>query len=88
VQKVSIRALNTGFYDNRVVTVKAGMPVELSFSADANAGCGRAFYLDEYHVQLVAQGNGVQTATFTPTKVGTFDYHCGMWMFRGKLIVQ
>ncbi len=87
VQDVYIKALGTGSYDNPQVTVKKGIPVRLHFSAQANAGCGRAFYLDGFNVKLISYSGEEQVAEFTPQQEGTFAYHCGMNMFRGRMVV-
>ncbi len=87
-QKVSIRALNTGFYDKLEVRIKAGAPVELSFSADPDSGCGRELLIPEFGVDLLSKNGETKTATFMPQKAGTYGYFCGMRMFNGKLIVE
>jgi cupredoxin-like protein len=85
-QDVYIKALGTGSYDNPQVTVKRGIPVRLHFSTDGHAGCGSALYLDAFNVKLVSSGEE-EVAQFTPEQDGTFPYHCGMNMFRGRMIV-
>ncbi len=87
IQDVYIKALGTGSYDNPQVSVKKGTPVRLHFSAQANAGCGRAFYLDGFNVKLISYSGEEQVAEFTPQQEGTFAYHCGMNMFRGRMVV-
>ncbi len=87
VQDVYIKALGTGSYDNPQVTVEKGVPVRLHFSAQADAGCGRAFYLDGFNVKLISYSGEEQVAEFTPQQEGTFAYHCGMNMFRGRMVV-
>ena len=82
VQKVTIRATSSG-YDLPSVTVEKGVPVELTFQADQNVGCGSTFLMSDFGIQL----NGGQTATFTPDKAGDFPYSCPMRMFRGTLHV-
>ncbi len=88
VQDIYIKALSTGGYDHPQVSVRKGIPVRLHFSADSGAGCGRAFYLDGFNVRLVSNGGEEQVAEFTPDQAGTFAYHCGMWMFRGSMVVS
>ncbi len=87
VQDVYIKALSTGRYDNSQVAVRKGVPVRLHFSADSGAGCGKAFYLDEFNVRLTSYNGEDSVAQFTPQQEGTYPYHCGMWMFRGNLVV-
>jgi len=87
IQDIYIKAQGFGGYDKPEVDVKAGIPVRLHFSADPSAGCGRALFINEFGVQLVSKSGEEQVATFTPTKPGTYQYHCGMYMFVGKLVV-
>lgn len=87
VQDVYIKALGSGGYDNPQVSVKKDIPVKLHFSAEANTGCGRQMILDGFNVKLVSQNGENQVAEFTPTQAGTYAYHCGMNMYRGKMIV-
>ena len=87
IQDVYIKALGTGVYDKPTVTVKKGVPVRLHFSAEQNSGCGRAFYMRNFNVQLVSKNGEEQTAQFTPAKEGTYEYSCGMRMFVGKMVV-
>ncbi len=85
-QLVSVRAETYG-YDHPAIQVEANKPVEFHFSADPNAGCGRQLILDGFNVNLVSQGGAEQVATFTPTAPGTYNFHCGMNMWRGTLTV-
>ncbi len=87
-QKVSVRALNTGFYDKTEISVKAGQPVEFTFSADTDSGCGRQFLMPKFGVNLVSTNGEPHTVTFTPKEPGVYEYHCGMKMFNGKLIAK
>ncbi len=87
-QKVSLRALNTGLYDKEVVNVKAGVPVEMTFSADPDSYCGRELLIPAFRVDLKSLQGETQTATFTPTAPGAYEFHCPMKMFRGKLVVE
>lgn len=87
VQKIDLRAMSYGYNLPRI-TVKKGIPVEISFSADARAGCGRQIVFRDFGVNVIAQGDQTQVIRFTPEKAGTFEYACGMRMFVGQLIVQ
>ncbi|MFH0714885.1 MAG: cupredoxin domain-containing protein [Candidatus Diapherotrites archaeon] len=88
VQKVSLRALSSGVYDKPSITVQKGVPVELTFSADDDAGCGHTLIIRDFGVQISLQAGQSKTVTFTPDKVGSFEYSCSMRMFRGTLIVK
>lgn len=87
-QEVYIHALPTGAYDRPEVRVKAGEPVRLHFIADPGSGCGAQLLMEEFAVNLVSRNSAEQVATFTPQKPGTYEYHCGMHMFVGRMIVE
>ncbi|MFA6530398.1 MAG: cupredoxin domain-containing protein [Candidatus Micrarchaeia archaeon] len=88
IQKISIRALSSGQYDNPEIHVKVGIPVRLTFTADNGAGCGKYMAIDEFGVKLTSRNGEDEVAEFTPQNPGTYYYHCGMWMFKGKLVVE
>lgn len=87
LQKVSIRATNLGTYSPSIITVKKGIPVEISFSADGGAGCGRQIVMRDFGINEIVSGNETKTFTINPTKTGTFEFACGMRMFVGQLMV-
>ncbi|MFH1780269.1 MAG: cupredoxin domain-containing protein [Candidatus Micrarchaeota archaeon] len=87
VQEVELKALSTGSYDKQTLTVKAGIPVKLTFSAEKNAGCGRQLVIPDFGVNLVVNAGEFKTVEFTPVKTGEYAYRCGMNMFRGVLRV-
>ncbi len=84
-QTVTLHASAYG-YDQDTLTVKAGQPVNFRFSADPGAGCGRQVIIDNFGVNLVSRNGETVSATFTPKTAGEYSFHCGMNMFRGKLI--
>ena len=88
IQEVELRALETGFYDNQVIRVKAGMPVRLKFTAEPRSGCGHVLEIPAFGIQEIVRGGETKTVEFTPTQAGEYDYRCSMNMFRGKLIVE
>jgi len=83
-QEVYLRALETGLYDKQKITVDAGKPVRIHFSADDKSGCGKALIIRDFGVALVSRNGEVQVAEFTPTP-GKYEYSCSMRMFRGTL---
>ncbi len=87
-QDIYIRALATGAYDKQEITVKKGIPVRLHFTADPNAGCGRQVVLYGLDVRAISKNGEENVVEFTPQEAGTYEYNCGMRMWRpGKLIV-
>jgi len=88
VQVISIRALANGQYDHQTITVNAGTPVRVDFSADTNAGCGKQLVMPDFGVNLISRNGETVSATFTPTAPGSYTYRCGMAMWKGTLIVK
>lgn len=87
VQKIALRATSTGTYSPAAITVKKGIPVELSFSADPRSGCGQQLVMKDFGVNVIVNAGQTKVISFTPQSTGTFEYACGMRMFRGKLTV-
>ncbi|MEK6982120.1 MAG: cupredoxin domain-containing protein [Candidatus Micrarchaeota archaeon] len=88
VQDVYLKALGTGLYDKKELTVKKGVLVRLHFTAEPDSACGRALILRNFGVNLLSKNGDEAIAEFTPEKEGVYEYSCPMGMFRGKLIVN
>ncbi|MFN7991827.1 MAG: cupredoxin domain-containing protein [Candidatus Micrarchaeia archaeon] len=87
-QEIYIKALSDGTYDKQEVTVKKGMLVRLHFTADRNAGCGRQMVIYGLNVNAISRSGEESVVEFTPQQAGTFEYNCGMRMWRpGRLNV-
>ena len=88
IQDIYIKARSDGTYDKQEVTVKRGQPVRLHFTADPNAGCGRQLVIYGMNVRAISRSGEENVVDFTPQQAGTFEYNCGMRMWKpGKLIV-
>ncbi|MDO8553381.1 MAG: cupredoxin domain-containing protein [Candidatus Micrarchaeota archaeon] len=90
VQEIYLKA-SSGGYDKSEIVVKKGVPVRLHFSAK-NAGCGS--YMVIYglknglrDVNALSRDGEDSVVDFTPTQEGTYEYNCGMRMFRGGRFV-
>jgi heme/copper-type cytochrome/quinol oxidase subunit 2 len=87
VQKVLIIARNEG-YSPQKVRVKAGVPVQLTVQTKDSYTCASYFYLKAFNIKMQLGPNDSQTATFTPTQPGSYQYTCAMGMYTGTLEVQ
>ena len=71
------------------ITVKAGIPVRWTITADSRIlnGCNEALVIPEYGIQkgLMPGDNVIE---FTPTETGTFPYSCWMGMIRSSITVE
>ena len=71
------------------ITVKAGIPVRWTITADSRVlnGCNEALVIPEYSIQKgLAPGNNI--IEFTPAEIGTFPYSCWMGMIRSSITVE
>ncbi len=71
------------------ITVKAGIPVRWTITADSRVlnGCNEALVVPEYSIQKgLAPGDNI--IEFTPAEIGTFPYSCWMGMIRSSITVE
>ncbi|MBI5465993.1 MAG: cupredoxin domain-containing protein [Candidatus Kerfeldbacteria bacterium] len=76
-----------GGYSPNKVAVKVGVLVRLTFDRQEEGDCTEYVVIDEYGINQQLPPFAKTTIEFTPTKVGTVPFHCGMGMVHGKIIV-
>lgn len=77
-----------GGYSPASISVKAGIPVELTFKLGKNPGCGAAVVFPSLKIkQQIAAGKG-SVIKFTPKKSGDIAFECSMGMYKGKISVK
>lgn len=72
-----------------VITVKAGIPVKWTISAEEGKinGCNNELIISEYGIDAkLSEGENV--IEFTPTKEGRYGYSCWMGMIRSFITVE
>lgn len=79
--------LKAGSYPQ--ITVKKGVPVKWTISANASTlnGCNGTMVIPEYDIQQKLKA-GDTVITFTPTESGKFAYSCWMGMIRSSITVE
>lgn len=87
VQKITIQVSNSGYFPKNL-TVKAGVPVELTLVSKDSYSCANAFLLRDFGIKTMLQANDQQTFTFTPEKAGKHTFTCTMGMYTGTITVQ
>ncbi len=88
LQEIYIRAKNDGTYDVEQLSVTSKEPVRLHFRADSNAGCGRQIVIYGLGIKAVSVNGEESIVDFVPQEPGTYEYNCGMRMWKGgKLVV-
>lgn len=68
-------------YDKAEIRVKVGEPVTIRLtstdnSAHTDGGGKHQWAIDELALNMVAQPEGSNTVTFTPTQAGSYNYYC------------
>jgi len=87
VQKLTV-TVDGGKYSPALISVKKGMPVELTFKGGKNVSCGSTVVFKSLKQSKdIPVGKSV-TFKFTPKNAGTIDFTCGMGMYDGKVIVK
>lgn len=87
LQKIAIQVSNAG-YSPKNLTVKVGVPVELTLVSKDSYSCANAFLLQDFGIKTMLQANDQQTFTFTPEKAGKHTFTCTMGMYTGTITVQ
>lgn len=86
VQEINV-VVKGGYSPNRI-EVQKGRPVRLNFRREESNSCTEQVILADFHiVKNLPEGETVPIE-FTPEQSGTFSFHCGMNMVRGKIIVR
>jgi len=86
IQEIDI-AVDGGYEPSRVV-VSAGQRVRLNFYRKDPSSCLEEVRFPDFHIAQNLPLNQVTPIEFTPNKPGTYDFTCGMNMFRGAIEVQ
>lgn len=79
--------IDGGKYSPASVTVKKGVPVELTFKAGENPGCGSTVVFKSLAISTEV-GSKPVVVKFTPKEVGTIPFTCGMGMYKGEVVVK
>lgn len=77
-----------GGYEPSTVVVSAGQPVRLNFYRKDPSSCLVEVRFPDFYIARDLPLNQTTPIEFTPDKPGTYDFTCGMNMFRGAIEVQ
>ena len=91
VQEITL-VVTPGGYSPLRFSIKAGTPVKLTFRQLGQVGCGNELIFPSDPANPVAlqlpKETDERTLEFTPTQVGTFEFHCSHTMYRGLVTVR
>jgi plastocyanin domain-containing protein len=83
--EINMKVDYSGYSPNSFV-VKQGVPIKWIIDVTQLSGCNQEIILEEYNIdKTLVKGQNI--IEFTPTKAGTFYFHCGMNMLKGSFIV-
>lgn len=77
-----------GEYQPATVSVKAGLPVELTFVRKEAVGCGDVVQFPKLGLKRTLKPGEKTVVMFTPRKAQTLRFTCGMSMYQGKVVVN
>lgn len=86
VQKANVTV--AGGYEPEVVTLKQGVPAELTFTRTNEKGCLDVVHSKGLGFETELPLNQPQTVTVQTDKAGEYQFSCGMDMFFGKVVVE
>jgi len=85
IQKVNMNVDASGYSPNSFV-LKNRIPVEWNINVKQLTGCNQELVMNAYGINVNLK-QGLNIVKFTPNKVGTIQFSCGMGMLRGSFIV-
>lgn len=86
VQEVTITV--AGGYEPSQVQLKKGVPARLRFLRKDTSSCSEELLIPDFGVKQKLAALSETVVEFTPDKVGTFPFSCGMRMLKGQLVVN
>jgi len=85
IQEVNMNVDASGYSPNSFV-IKSGIPVKWNVNVQQLTGCNSELIMNDYGIDVKLK-TGLNVINFTPTKIGTIQFTCGMGMLRGSFIV-
>lgn len=86
IQEIDI-TVDGGYQPDRIV-VEAGKPVRLNFFRKDPSSCVEQVILPDFNRSQELKLDDTTPVEFTPKKPGQYEFHCGMNMVRGELVVR
>lgn len=77
-----------GGYSPDVIRVREGVPLRLVFNRQESSDCTARVVFPDFAVSKSLPAFGKTVVEFTPGKIGSFGFACGMNMLHGTLLVE
>jgi len=79
---------DNGIYQPAQIKVVAGKELTLNFDRQDSAPCSETVIFPQLDISKTLVMGDANTLKIPQLKVGEYDFHCQMQMYKGKLIVQ
>ncbi|OGM87127.1 hypothetical protein A2614_02275 [Candidatus Woesebacteria bacterium RIFOXYD1_FULL_40_21] len=83
-----VEVLVEGGYKPSVIKIKKGKTTKLIFERLDPNSCLEEIIIPEFKIKKYLPLNKRVEIALSPEKAGTYQTHCGMGMFHGKIIVE
>lgn len=87
VQTASLTLTDRG-YVPQTLTIKKGIPLELTVTNNEARGCIQGFVIPDLNIRKIVRLGDSAVISFTPQKTGKIGFTCSMGMYYGEFIVQ
>src|ERR1043165_4299542 len=77
-----------GGYSPAEVRVRRGGPVRIVFDRRETSGCTEDVVFPDFGIRRFLPPERKTAVELVPVKPGTYEFTCGMGMFRGRVIVE
>lgn len=84
----SVDILVDGGYTPQVISIPMGQTTKLNFLRKDPNSCLEELVISDFKLRTTLPLNKKVTIELTPQESGTFDYTCGMNMYRGRILVK
>ncbi len=78
----------SGGYQPSTITIPRGKRATLTFTREDPNSCLEDIVIEKFKIKRFLPLNEPVTVTLSPGSAGTFEMHCGMNMFHGRIIVS
>lgn len=87
VQQVNLK-ISGGDYQPASITVKQGKQIRLNVTRDEKPTCGDTLVIPSADIKKEIPVNGWVAIDLPPQPAGTLEFHCGMNMMKGTIVVE
>ncbi len=88
VAEDSVDITVNGGYKPENIKIRKGKTTKLIFKRTDPSTCLEEIYIPDFKIKKFLPLNEKVEIDLTPEKAGTYQTHCGMNMFHGKIIVE